>query len=292
MDKVSVIVPVFNVAAYLDQCIQSILNQTYNNLELILVDDGSTDSSLKICEHYANYSSKVKVLYQHNQGSGSARNYGLKVATGNYILFVDGDDFIGKDHIMNLYNYLKKERSDIACSFYYRLDDAGNYSFFIYDNDPEQKRLEGSYTPLEWAKYNDTSLIGQIFEQSVGKLFKRNLFKNIEYPASSLGEDGQTLWKIYLRAKKISYINIGDYCWRIRKSSATHTNRELSYLLNDINQFENKISLYSQIKLAPDFLIYQYLYRLERAADLAQNQGNVKVLNSCYYKAKLIKSLR
>lgn len=111
---VSVIVPVYNVEKYLDQCVCSLLHQTLRNVEIILVDDGSTDSSGKICDKYANQYTRVKVIHQENGGLGLARNSGLEIASGEYIGFVDSDDFVFVDMFQRLYNHAKKYNADIS----------------------------------------------------------------------------------------------------------------------------------------------------------------------------------
>ena len=101
--KVSIIVPVYNVESYLNECIDSIINQTYRNLEIILIDDGSTDLSGEICDRYKEIDSRILVIHQKNQGAANAKNNGLDLATGDYISFVDSDDFIEKDMYKKLY---------------------------------------------------------------------------------------------------------------------------------------------------------------------------------------------
>lgn len=113
MNKVSVIVPIYNVELYLDNCIESILNQTYKNIEIILVDDGSTDSSLTICNKYKN-NKNLKVIHKKNGGVSSARNIGMKNSTGEFICFVDGDDYIMPDYVEYLLNMITKYNTDIA----------------------------------------------------------------------------------------------------------------------------------------------------------------------------------
>lgn len=291
MEKISVIVPIFNVGRYLSQCIQSIVDQSYQNLEIILVVDGATDRSLKICQYYAQKDRRITVLYETNAGSGAARNYGLKVATGEYVSFVDGDDFIGTDYLLHLYQSMKHFHSDIACDFYYRLDNHGNYSFYLYGNDPDQEKLEGVYTPQEWLTHNDTSLIGQIFEQPWPKLIKTSLFKNISFPQDSLGEDAMTMWKVHLAAHRISYINLADYCWRLTRSSAsTNEYVDLHYLQNIIHAFEEHIACYQQLNVNTDFIIYEYLFALEKLYHAAVRHGNDELSRTSLYKITMIKN--
>ena len=120
MDLISVIIPIYNVEQYLKECLESVINQTYRNLEIILVDDGSKDKSGKICDEYKNKDERIKVVHKENGGLSDARNAGMKIATGKYIQFIDSDDFIDKDMIETLYNLIIENEADISmCSNYY-----------------------------------------------------------------------------------------------------------------------------------------------------------------------------
>ena len=120
MCEVSVIIPVYNVENYVKKCIDSVINQTYTNIEIILVDDGSTDSCGSICKEYSLRDNRILVIHKKNGGLSEARNVGLSYAKGNYILFVDGDDYIEKNMIEKLYNTILSNDSDMAlCNFFY-----------------------------------------------------------------------------------------------------------------------------------------------------------------------------
>lgn len=112
IESVSVIVPIYNVEKYLDRCLSSIINQTYENLEIILVDDGSTDKSGAICDNYKIKDCRIKVIHKQNGGLGYARNSGLDVATGQYVTFIDGDDYIGETHIEDMVKLIRKTKTD------------------------------------------------------------------------------------------------------------------------------------------------------------------------------------
>lgn len=123
MPKVSVIIPVYNVEQYLEQCLQSIINQTLSDIEIICVDDGSTDNSLNILKEYAQKDSRIKVLQQQNQYAGVARNNGLDTATGDYVYFLDSDDYIMKDCLEKMYEQITKTGSDICTIKYFEYDE-------------------------------------------------------------------------------------------------------------------------------------------------------------------------
>ena len=122
-ELVSVIVPVYNVEKYLVQCVDSILNQTYKNIEIILVDDGSTDSSGEICDRYAGSNNNIQCIHKKNQGLGMARNSGIEAASGEYIVFVDSDDYLGENHIANLYAGICSSEADTCIGGFTRDSD-------------------------------------------------------------------------------------------------------------------------------------------------------------------------
>lgn len=116
MDKViSVIIPVYNIEKYLDRCLESIINQSYTNLEIILIDDGSTDNSGKICDDYKNQDNRIIVVHKKNEGVSQARNLGISIATGEFLSFVDGDDTVEKDMFLTLINNAYKYNADFSC---------------------------------------------------------------------------------------------------------------------------------------------------------------------------------
>ena len=128
MEKlISIIVPVYNSEKYLEKCISSILNQTYKNIEIIIVDDGSKDKSVEICDNFSKNNKNIKVFHKKNEGVSIARNYGISKAKGDYILFIDSDDTIAKEMIYSLYNNLVDNDADISMCNIIRIDENGEY---------------------------------------------------------------------------------------------------------------------------------------------------------------------
>lgn len=294
-DKISVIVPIFNASSNVSDCISSILNQTYEDIEVLLINDGSTDTSMKICYRYANKDNRVKVINETNKGRGEARNLGIKHSSGSYILFVDADDCIGPNHIQKLYSSIIKYHSDISCEMYYRVDHDGTYYFVVDRNDPSQMKYEKSYTPFQWTLLRNTKQILQIFDCPWSKLYRASLFKNIEYPKNKYVDDTFTTWRLYLAAHKISFLNVDDYCYRINSQSITESdnylkqiNRYQSILLSD----EEKLSLYNILGFSNDIVTKSYNSSLLQLLTLCRSAMNTqkKSLNfACFRRAILNK---
>lgn len=196
MDLISVIVPVYKVELYLRRCVDSILNQTYNKLEIILVDDGSPDNCGKICDEYECRDSRVIVIHKKNGGLSDARNVGLDNASGSYIVFVDSDDYIDKTMIEVLYNDMIKNNSDISvCDF-------------VFFNENQKKY--NSYS--EGCLVADVSKYDQLFNEyrlvttvQWNKLFKKNIFDNLRFPKGKINEDEFIICSELEKAKRVSY---------------------------------------------------------------------------------------
>ena len=177
---ISVIVPIYKVEKYLHKCIDSILAQTYTNLEIILVDDGSPDNCGKICDEYAAKDSRIKVIHQPNGGLSAARNAGLDIATGDYIGFVDSDDYIAPDMYEKLYNALVKNDADMAICDYQRF---GNE--LPYD---EMSLTTEVITGLQ-AMEKQNTVINCSFVVAWSKLYKSFIFSNVRFPVGKINED-------------------------------------------------------------------------------------------------------
>lgn len=229
-DLVSIIVPVFNVENYLGDCIESILKQTYTFFELILVDDGSTDSSYKICEEYAATDKRIKLYKKENGGLSDARNYGLDHAKGKYVTFIDSDDYVENNFVEALYYSIQKNSSDIAVAAYRRVTDDGDIS---YDIKPGEKSECWS---------NIDALILMLYQKIISisacsKLYSIELFNEIRFPKGKLYEDILTVPQLFLNAKKISYENKSLLNYRIRKGSITAS----TFKAKDVEMLENSI---------------------------------------------------
>ena len=196
---VSVIVPVYNTAKFLPTCLNSILNQTYQNLEIIIINDGSTDDSEETISKYATKDDRIKTISQENQGLSGARNAGIKTATGDYITFVDSDDKIEPTMIEKLLLALKQTDSDIAVCSFKELYKNGKVVHFNKNDLPET------------IYHTDQALKAMLKEQgfmvsATMKLFPTSYFKNIKFPLNKLHEDVGTTYKLIMKAGKTVFI--------------------------------------------------------------------------------------
>lgn len=220
MSKISIIVPVYNVEAYLEKCLDSLINQTYQNFEILLIDDASSDRSGQICKEYAQRDNRIRYIKKsYNSGQGDARNLGLENATGDYITFVDSDDWINLDCIEKLFHNLIENDADIVmCHFYRFSESSGGYLLYTPDF---QSGLIG-LTDFFEAAFKGLSL----YIAPWGKLFKRELLEfptPIRFPRGKIAEDIDVLHRIYLRSHKIYFESEALYCWLERSNSTSTT---------------------------------------------------------------------
>ena len=217
---ISVILPVYNVEKYLDRCLESIVNQTYNNLEIILVDDGSPDNCPQMCDDWAKKDSRIKVIHKKNGGQSEARNFGLEIARGDYISLVDSDDYVAEDMIEVMYNRMLEDNSDLAICNYWCVSDTIDPKNFEWQNnlpvldevicaDQAHKKL---FLDNHWHYINPW-----------GKLYKSFLFDGFKYPVGKVHEDLATTHLIFEKCSSISCIHRPLYYYSQNENSTTHT---------------------------------------------------------------------
>lgn len=222
---ISIIVPVYKVEDYLDFCIQSILNQTIKEIELILVNDGSPDRCPIICEYYTKIDPRVKVIHKKHEGVAVARNIGLKAVKGDYIAFVDGDDFVRNNMYETLLKELKIRDADFIKSDFVEYNDGDK---IIIEN---RKTCITEFTPLEAvADFINTGYSNRKTMKSTlcDGLYKRECFfvgdaLKIQFPTGQINEDTYVFPELIFNAKKILYINEAFYYYRKRKNSIVHS---------------------------------------------------------------------
>lgn len=210
MDLISVIIPIYNVEQYLNQCLQSICMQSYKNLEIILVDDGSSDHCPEMCDEWAEKDSRIHVIHKKNGGLSEARNVGISCAKGEYIAFVDSDDWVEKDLYQKLWNELHKNNAQIAACRIVKVFEATSEEQKIYS---EQK----IFTSKEALQ---TLLKGQDFcAVAWNKLYRRDIIGNIRFPVGRLHEDEFFTYRVIANASRLVLVPEAQYYYRQRAGS-------------------------------------------------------------------------
>lgn len=216
-ELVSVILPIYNVELYLKKCIESVIRQSYKNLEIILVDDGSTDRSPYICDEYAKMDSRIKVIHKENGGLSDARNVGIQASSGVYIALIDADDLIAQSFVEELYECCKKSNSMIAVCAYTKFLDEEEIS--VSNNHNNVQIISGR----ELIKQIYLGQAGKFGFVAWNKLYRRDLFDSIQYPFGRIYEDTFTTYKLFLNANQIALLNKSLYFYRMRPESIMST---------------------------------------------------------------------
>lgn len=207
---ISVVVPVYNVEKYLNKCIDSLVSQTYENLEIILIDDGSKDKSAKICDKWKDNDSRIKVIHKENGGLSEARNVGIDYAQGEYIAFIDSDDWVDKNFIKYLHEKLEKYNADIAASTIIK-------TYKDYNEIQPINREKIRFTSEEAL---DTLLSGRDFcAVAWNKLYKKNVIGNIRFPIGKIHEDEFFSYKVIANANTLVLVPEAIYYYRQRSGS-------------------------------------------------------------------------
>lgn len=256
---ISIIVPCYKVEKYLPKCIDSIINQTYSNLEIFLVDDGSPDESGKICEEYADKDERIKVIHKVNGGLSDARNVAIDIATGDYILFIDSDDFVALNHVEHLFNMIQRTNADIAVEWaqtFYEgtepiIDSLEDKKEIVFDS-------ESALTNMFYQKDFDTC--------AWAKLYKRSLFDNIRYPKGWLYEDLPTTYRLIQKSKKIVYSDYKSYYYLLRNNSiegSPFNPKKYESCINIINQLErDRKDMSIKVQKALDCRIVSFAFHI------------------------------
>lgn len=245
-DLISIVIPIYNVDKYIEKCLNSVVKQTYKNIEIILVDDGSPDNCGKICDSYANNDKRIKVIHKENGGLSDARNVGIEIANGKYITFVDSDDYIELDYIEYLYTLMKKYNTKISFC---------KVNVVFNENNTDNKPNNSDQSDYKWTKIQalEDVLYANNFDVSAyAKMYLTEHFKNVRYPKGKLFEDNDTTYKLI---DKNDYIAVGfekKYNYIIRNNSITRTNfkKEQLYLIEASDNMCSYLSKYEQLKKA------------------------------------------
>lgn len=270
-EKITVIVPVYNVEHYLDKCLDSLINQTYKNLEIIVINDGSTDNSGIICQEYAQKDNRIIYIEKENGGQSEARNMGLDRMTGTYVTFVDSDDWVEPNYVEVLYKKLLEYCADIAVGNYYSYNEQeGIFYFHIFGNSYYEK------------VYDNVSIFENFYESEHmknfalicvgGKLYKSDLFRELRFEVGKLGEDGYLNQKIYLLAEKTIYLNAGLYAYRQREGSSSRSWTE-KWMHALVDAMSERITLLTSLGYPLEKHLVVYRKMLDSALSNGQASG-------------------
>ncbi len=238
MELISVIIPVYNVKAFLEKCVKSVICQSYRNLEIILIDDGSTDGSGELCDEYSKIDSRINTIHKENGGLSSARNVGIEASNGDYLFFLDSDDWISEDAIEYLYN-LSQNDIDVVIGDFIRMS-----SMHMSKNEDLKESVEiisGSDAIERIYCKRSAKMVS-----ACAKLFCRYLFDDIRFPVGLLHEDEATTYKIYYKCKNIAVTNRIVYYYYVNSNSITSNKTKKNFiditkiLNNQINFFLEK----------------------------------------------------
>lgn len=212
---ISVIVPIYNVEKYLRECVDSILAQSYSNLEILLVDDGSPDKCPEICDEYAKKDNRVKVIHRNNGGLAYARNVGIANSSGDYLTFIDSDDLVANEYIEHLYNGLAENGADVSIASFCSFDNENK--LIVLNNYVAFQRMSIQCCFENYTSINTNT--SMTFITAWNKLYKKELFIEIKYPEGKLYEDAFTTYKILKKAIKIVYSPMKLYYYRLNPQS-------------------------------------------------------------------------
>lgn len=258
---ISIIVPVYNVEKFLSRCVDSILTQTYQNWELILVDDGSPDSSPAICDEYASRDSRIKVIHKKNGGQAEARNRGMDIATGDYIMFVDSDDYVHPNMLKTMLDVAIHEGADIVqCS--YLQGDAD-----IFPQISERKTLH---------TFDNHSIFSSTKQKIIlwAKLYKKSLWNGIRIPVGIYYEDDASTWQLYYKSNKIVVLDIPYYYYYANQGGTMAMHRK-NTSLDFIKIYKERISFF--IKRNEKLLVKLSKWRFCLPLMCVYIRGNVAV---------------
>lgn len=255
--KVSIIVPIYNVEKYVAKCIDSLIGQTYSNIEIILVNDGSTDGSRGICEKYAHNDNRIKLINKNNGGLSDARNKGLDIATGEYVFLVDSDDYIDLNTISLLIKKAGEYQADVVvCNYIHVLEKQGD----LFSFETSADTVEVYDTGIDFYRQicDGKNRIGHC-NLAWGKLYKTSLFKKIRYPFGKIHEDEWTTYKVLAEAKRTVYIDDILYYYLIRDGSIMRTKKP-ERDLHRIEAYEERYKFFEERN--EDKIVYHTLSML------------------------------
>ncbi len=281
MEKISVIVPVYKVEALLSACVESIIGQTYENLEIILVDDGSPDSCPRLCDEWAERDGRIKVIHQRNRGLSGARNSALDIATGDYVTFVDSDDTVHPEMCKTLYDAMKRDGSDIA---------VGGYRIFSDSDLLEHKSFTDGEKASTAVQSEELFVGGEGYDrpEAWGKLYKREVFSTLRFKEGIYYEDVHLIPYVLKNSVTVSFCSAQVYDYRQNPTHATIMNSGFSskkLVIFDI-YLEHIRELYKGSAPTPAYgiAVNQLLARMTKARVLKKQMGIGAIFYKYYFR--------
>lgn len=271
---ISIVIPVYNVEAYIEHCIHNILSQTYRNLEVIIVNDGSPDDSIKIAKELTKDDPRFIYIDKENGGQSDARNVGLDCASGDYIFFCDPDDFMFKKTIENLYYASALTNADIVVGSFCRFDE-GMFYFYPFPKEELLHPVSSKEAIMGMDDEEDYTLLR--YSAVWGKLFKKNLFETIRFPKGKYAEDQFIMWKLYLASKVIVRYQSDVYAYRVNYKGLTQ-NYSLSHLdfIEAIEERIHTLMEMPELDYPMELALNQYKFALKRNLSMLEGKGFIK----------------
>lgn len=259
--KISVIIPVYNVEeCYLYKCIESVISQTYHNIEIILINDGSTDNSGVICDEFAKKDNRIVVIHKENGGQSSARNFGINIAKGEYYSFVDADDYIDINMFKDLIYIARTEKADIIQCGFTKVDETSNTPY-VNNHNNYIKRIKLTEALDQFYKNNLLSSI------VCDKIFKKNIFYSLRFPLGQTMEDAYILSNIYAEiSTDIIIVSNVYYYYLVRNGSTMNSLFSTNFMISSFKAYKNRMNV-AQIENRKDLFI---LSSNQLASDLFQ----------------------
>lgn len=293
---ISVIIPVYNVEKYIDKCVESVVRQTYKNLEIWLVDDGSTDSSGVYCQKWVEKDERINVIHQKNRGLSAARNIAIDKCSGEWLAFVDSDDWLDNNFFMELMEACQKYQADISmCGYYEVYEKEGGY---------ELKEEDTSLRPGNIAKNEAVEKIiydKEIHSYAWNKLYKKELFDGLMFPEGRGYEDVAILYKLFLKADNIAIVDKPLYYYYMREGSILHS-RDISLSMDQYHIYKEQLEVLKNsspelyrfmVKRNRDFAVSTFCYylksyrnKIDFSEEIKELKTDVKNYNSILKKEK------
>lgn len=268
-DKISIIVPVYNAQDYLRKCLDSLCTQTYENLEIILVDDGSVDDSAAICDEYAGNDKRIRVIHQENGGVSSARNAGIEAATGSYVTFCDSDDWMEADAVEYMYDNLKSHDINLVFCGFYRVYGSRRLTFTARCD-----MILNSEEAI--GELMDLKDLGSVQSQPWGQLMKRSVLDNIRFPQGRIYEDTMTTYRIIEAAGGALVLKEAKYNYVQREGSITHGNTQKADLGMCYAYEQRYLDLVQRYPQFKDNMLHRYLFAYTKLARDGVSQENME----------------